>query len=140
MKGISMRCLSKNLIEFYDKLASWENETVRDSGITLQQMHTLDVIGSNKGIRMKEITEKLGIVTGTLTVMIDRLTKLELVERVVNAKDKRSFYIELTEKGSKLYQEHAHHHDMLAEELTHDLNSEEKEILNKIIEKILRRF
>lgn len=132
--------LSKKLIEFYDKLASWENETVKDSGITLQQMHTLEVIGSNEGIRMKEITEKLGIVTGTLTVMIDRLTKLDLVKRVVNTTDKRSFRIELTENGSKLYQEHHHHHDMLAEELTHDLTIEEKETLNTILDKLIRRL
>jgi DNA-binding MarR family transcriptional regulator len=132
--------LNKKLIEFYDKLASWENETVKDSGITLQQMHTLEVIGSNDGIRMKEITEKLGIVTGTLTVMIDRLTKLGLVRRVVNSKDKRSFCIELTEKGSILYQEHSHHHETLSDELTQDLTEEEKEMLNKILEKILRRL
>ncbi len=132
--------LSKKLIEFYDKLASWENETVKDSGITLQQMHTLEVIGSNQGIRMKEITEKLGIVTGTLTVMIDRLTRLNLVRRVVNTNDKRSFYIELTDEGAKLYQEHGHHHDMLAEELTHDLTEEEKDTLIKLLEKLLRRL
>lgn len=130
--------LSKILIEFYDKLSSWENETVKDSGITLQQMHTLEVIGSNQGIRMKEISDKLGIVTGTLTMMIDRLTKLDLVKRVVNSKDKRSFCIELTEKGSKLYQEHHHHHEMLAEELAHDLTNEEKETLHNLLEKLLK--
>ncbi len=132
--------LSKKLIEFYDKLSSWENETVKDCGITLQQMHTLEVIGSNEGIRMKEITEKLGIVTGTLTVMIDRLTKLNLVRRVINLSDKRSFCIELTDEGSRLYQEHHNHHEMLADELTHDLTSQEKDTLNDLLEKVLRRL
>ncbi|MBI9031672.1 MarR family transcriptional regulator [bacterium] len=132
--------LSKKLIEFYDKLSSWENETVKECGLTLPQMHTLEVIGSNEGIKMKEITEKLGIVTGTLTVMIDRLTKLDLVRRVVNTNDKRSFTIELTAKGKALYQEHSHHHDILADEITQELNEEEKAIFAKLLDKILRRI
>lgn len=135
-----MKRLSENIVEFYDKLSSWENETVRDSGITLQQAHTLEVIGSNKEIRMKEITQRLGIATGTLTVMIDRLTKLDLVRRVVNASDKRSYYIELTNKGQTLYKEHSNHHDMLVTELAHDLSDTERETLNNLLEKILERF
>ncbi|MFA7057324.1 MAG: MarR family transcriptional regulator [Candidatus Cloacimonadales bacterium] len=135
-----MKRLSENIVEFYDKLSSWENETVRDSGITLQQAHTLEVIGSNKEIRMKEITQRLGIATGTLTVMIDRLTKLDLVKRVVNTSDKRSYYIELTNKGQALYKEHSNHHDMLVTELAHDLSDTERETLNNLLEKILERF
>ena len=135
-----MKRLSENIVEFYDKLSSWENETVRDSGITLQQAHTLEVIGSNKEIRMKEITQRLGIATGTLTVMIDRLTKLDLVKRVVNTSDKRSYYIELTNKGQTLYKEHSNHHDMLVTELAHDLSDTERETLNNLLEKILERF
>ena len=135
-----MKRLSENIVEFYDKLSSWENETVRDSGITLQQAHTLEVIGSNKKIRMKEITQRLGIATGTLTVMIDRLTKLDLVRRVVNTNDKRSYYIELTNKGQTLYKEHSNHHEMLVTELAHDLSDAERETLNNLLEKILERF
>ena len=135
-----MKRLSENIVEFYDKLSSWENETVRDSGITLQQAHTLEVIGSNKEIRMKEITQRLGIATGTLTVMIDRLTKLDLVRRVVNTNDKRSYYIELTNKGQTLYKEHSNHHEMLVTELAHDLSDAERETLNNLLEKILERF
>ncbi len=132
--------LSKKLIELYDKLASWEHETVKECGLTLQQMHTLEVIGSNESIKMKEISEKLGIVTGTLTVMIDRLTKLDLVRRVVNSNDKRSFNIELTDKGKELYHEHSHHHDVLAEELTQELSDQEKQDLTQLLDKILRRI
>jgi DNA-binding MarR family transcriptional regulator len=132
--------LSKKLIELYDKLSSWEHETVKECGLTLQQMHTLEVIGSNKSIKMKEISEKLGIVTGTLTVMIDRLTKLNLVRRLVNHNDKRSFNIELTDKGKELYQEHSHHHDVLAEELTQELSDQEKQDLTQLLDKILRRI
>lgn len=135
-----MERLNKNIVEFYDKLSSWELETVRDSGITMQQMHTLEVIGSNEKIRMKEITQRLGIATGTLTVMIDRLTKMGLVRRVVNTNDKRSYYIELTNKGQGFYEEHSHHHDMLVTELAHDFSDSERETFNNLLEKILKRF
>ena len=33
------------LIEFYERFSSWEQAVVRETGITLQQMHTLEILG-----------------------------------------------------------------------------------------------
>lgn len=56
--------LTSLLVEFYERFSSWEQGVVRESGITLPQMHTLEVLGVAGDLRMKELAEKLGVTTG----------------------------------------------------------------------------
>ncbi len=68
--------LSQMIIEFYDKISSWEHEVVKKSGLSPAQMHAIEIVGHHQKLRMKELAEKMGgITTGTLTVMVDRLEK-----------------------------------------------------------------
>ncbi len=135
-----MSDLSHNLVEFYEKISSWEQEVVRGTGLSLPQMHTIAVMGSNGPLRMKDLAEKLGVVMGTLSVMIKRLQKLELVIRRENPDDLRSFHVELTEAGLEKYEEHHQHHTMLAQELCCDFSEEEQELFNKLIVKAIVNF
>jgi DNA-binding MarR family transcriptional regulator len=78
---MSVELLSHQFAEFYDKIASWEQSIVKDSGLSPAQMHTVEVIGHNQGVRMKELADRPDVTTGTLTVGIDRLDKMGLVAR-----------------------------------------------------------
>ena len=73
---MSLEKLSHQLAEFYDKMASWEHSIVKDSGLSPAQMHTVEIIGHNQNMRMKELDERLGVTTGSLTVGVDKLEKL----------------------------------------------------------------
>lgn len=132
--------LSQNIIELYDKLTSWEHEVICDSGITVQQIHTIEVIGDHQQIRMKDLADKLGIVMGTLTVMVHRLQRLGLVNRSKDESDKRSFIVTLTEKGNQIFKEHEEKHELLIEEITSSLSDQEEEEFNRILEKMLKKF
>ncbi|NBC25227.1 MAG: MarR family transcriptional regulator, partial [Bacteroidetes bacterium] len=61
---------SRILTEFFDRMSSWEQGLVEGSGISLSQMHVLETLGNHRKLRMKELAEKLGVTTGTLTVMV----------------------------------------------------------------------
>ncbi|OXX46039.1 MarR family transcriptional regulator, partial [Vibrio sp. V17_P4S1T151] len=37
--------LNQQLTEFYDKMSSWEQSVVRDTGYSLAQIHTIEVLG-----------------------------------------------------------------------------------------------
>jgi len=54
-------------------MSSWEHAVVKESGLTPVQMHAIEILGHQESLRMKELAHKLGVTTGTLTVMIDRL-------------------------------------------------------------------
>ena len=128
--------LSDLIIEFYEKLSSWEQAVVRDSAITLPQMHTLEILGQQSPLRMKELAAKMGVTTGTLTVNVDRLEKLGLVARIPHETDRRSILVALTEAGQGLYQEHHAHHLHLTRELQAALTPEETGQLESILRKL----
>jgi len=117
--------LSDLIIEFYEKLSSWEQAVVRDTPITLSQMHTLEILGQQSPLRMKELAAKMGVTTGTLTVNIDRLEKQGLVARIPHETDRRSILVALTPAGEELHRVHHDHHLHLTRELQAALTPEE---------------
>lgn len=132
--------LTHLFIEFYDKLASWEHSIVRDSEISLAQMHAIEVIGYYGKAKMKNISGKLGITMGTLTVMINTLEKKGLVTKEKNKKDSRSFQISLTAKGNNLYTIHHKHHHELISDLLGDVDSAKMETFKEVLNVLLTNF
>ncbi|MGE4421601.1 MAG: MarR family winged helix-turn-helix transcriptional regulator [Pseudodesulfovibrio sp.] len=106
------------IVEFFEKLSSWEHDVVREKGMTLPQMHTLEVLGIHGSMRMKELAEAMGITTGTLTVLVDRLEDKDCVRRLPHDTDRRSINVELTDQGRALFEEHDRLHLRLTEDLT----------------------
>lgn len=132
--------LNHAVIEFYEKLSSWEHDVVREKGLTLPQMHTLEVLGIHEAMRMKELAQRMGITTGTLTVLVDKLEAKEFVARKPHKTDRRSIMVELTEKGQEMFEEHDRLHLRLIEELTSGFTEDEKEILLGCIDKMNAAF
>lgn len=139
-----MKSDSENLnhafIEFYEKLSSWELKIVKDKGISLTLIHAVEILGAFGAMPMKELASKVGVTTGTLTVLVDNLTKAKLVERVPHGTDRRSILVKLTEQGTKLFQEHDALHLKLTKQLTAGFNEEEVQLLNKLISRVNNAF
>ena len=139
-----MKSDSENLnhafIEFYEKLSSWELKIVKDKGISLTLIHAVEILGAFGAMPMKELASKVGVTTGTLTVLVDNLTKAKLVERVPHGTDRRSILVKLTEQGTKLFQEHDALHLKLTKQLTAGFNEEEVQLLNKLMGRVNNTF
>jgi DNA-binding MarR family transcriptional regulator len=132
--------LSRQLVELYERLSSWEHDVVKASGLSPAQMHTIEIVGHGAqggALRMKELAQKMGVTTGTLTVMIDRLEQQVLLKRIPHKTDRRSCLIELTEKGQGLFAEHHQYHLRLTEEITATLSPEEQVLFSVMLEKII---
>lgn len=128
------------IVEFFDKLSSWENGVVRDKGLSLPQMHALEALGSHGAMRMKELAEKTAVTTGTLTVMVDRLEAARLVRRRPHKSDRRSILVELTSAGMEIFAEHDVLHNRLTADLTTKLSKEERTVLERALEKMNKEF
>lgn len=137
---MSVELLSHQFVEFYDKISSWEQSIVKDSGLSPAQMHTVEVIGHNQNMRMKELAERLGVTTGTLTVGIDKLEKMGLVMRKPHEKDRRSWLIILTDKGTSMYEQHHRFHLEFTSEISRDLNNEQVKTLSELLKVVLKRL
>ena len=123
--GVDDREVSSILIELYEKMSSWEHAVVKESGLSPAQMHTIEILGHQESLRMKEPAQKLGVATGTLTVMIDRLEQNDLISQRPNENDRRSIMIVLTKKGQKYFEEHHKLHLEPTREITSSLNEDE---------------
>ena len=97
---MAVKELARNIVEFYERLSSWEHAVVKGSDLTPGQMHAIEIIGHEKSLRMKELAEKLGVTTGTLTVTVDRLERKGLIERRPHETDRRSYRVRLTPAAS----------------------------------------
>ena len=128
--------LSRVVIQFYEKMFSWEGEIAKNSGLSPQQNHTIEIVGDEGPIRMKPLADKLGVTTGTLTVMVDRLQKAGYVERKNDPDDRRAFNVVLTKKGKQTHQEHHAYHSKLAEDIAGSLSEKEAEAFVEALERI----
>ena len=64
------------------------------------------IISEGDEVIIKDIVDVLKIPKSTLTSMIDRLEKKNLIKRAISTKDRRSYKLELTEEGRKTQVEH----------------------------------
>ena len=73
-----------------------------DMGITYPQYLVLMVLWENDGISVNQITEKLLLNTNTISPLLKRMEKLNLIVRNRSSEDERSVIIQLQEKGKAL--------------------------------------
>ena len=136
----NLELLNQTLTEFYDKMSSWEQSVVKETGYSLAQIHTIELLGSFGALRMKELAQKLGITTGTLTVQIEKLVKANLIERCDHPEDRRAIVVKLTEAGDEIYQHHNQLHLALVKDLTRHISDEQSEVLLECLSKMNQEF
>jgi len=132
--------LNHTIIEFYEKLSSWEQSVVRGKGFTLPQVHIVEILGVHGAMRMKELADKIGVTTGTLTVQVDKMVNADLILRRPHESDRRSILVELTKKGGEMYKEHDSLHLDLTQDITAGLDDTERRNLLKYLEKMNQEF
>ena len=101
--------------------------------LSAPQLRTICVIGRNENIRMKDIADRMELTTGTVTVMIDRLQVMGLVERCRNESDRRSYKILLSEKGRKYYEEHRKRQRELVRKLANTVSDADRETCERVL-------
>lgn len=137
---MSISDLSDLLVEFYDKFSSWEHSVVTGRELSPAQVHTIEVIGHQQDLRMKELAERLGITTGSLTVAVDKLEKNGLVARKPHEQDRRSWLVVLTEEGKEVFKQHHRFHVEYTREIADGLSDEEVTTLHTLLGRIMQRM
>jgi DNA-binding MarR family transcriptional regulator len=75
--------------------------------ITPNEFRIIEIIGSSSEPKMmKDIAQLMSMTKGGMTFLADKLEKKGLVRRKQNEMDRRILYIELTEKGQKMFEDY----------------------------------
>ncbi len=80
-------------------------EKVAHLGVTASQAMTLNFLGEEDAIPTNVLGQKLRITSATLTGILDRLEKMDLIERRPHPDDRRAILVCLTEKGTRYARE-----------------------------------
>lgn len=73
-----------------------------EMGITYPQYLVLLVLWENDKLSVNQITEKLLLNTNTLSPLLKRMERMELLQRNRSETDERSVIVQLTKKGKSL--------------------------------------
>ena len=77
-------------------------EQVKSSGLTSGQPKVLDDLRDHNGANQKEIAAACHIEPGSLTSVLNRMEEKGLIERRMLDGNRRTFYIFMTDEGSRL--------------------------------------
>ncbi len=99
-----------------------------EMGITYPQYLVLMVLWEKDGLTVNQISEKLLLNTNTISPLLKRMEKLDILQRNRSAEDERSVIIQLKEKGKQLKDQAKPIPDQLLKILLND-NIELSEVL-----------
>jgi DNA-binding MarR family transcriptional regulator len=72
----------------------------RTAGVTDSEFHAITVISESEAATPKMLANELGLTTGAVTAMLDRLETAGLVRRQPHPSDRRSLVLSLTANGA----------------------------------------
>ncbi|MFA0145576.1 MarR family winged helix-turn-helix transcriptional regulator [Vibrio lentus] len=110
---------------------------LKQHGLSLALWPTLMCLWEEEGITQRDIAAKSKVENSTTTRTLDKLEKLELVERRADPNSRRSFRIYLTEKGKALEEQLVPIPIRLNKELMNELDAEEQQQMITLLQKMV---
>jgi MarR family 2-MHQ and catechol resistance regulon transcriptional repressor len=105
-EAVKLEGLAKHLLEMRDAFRHHQNEIRGKYKISANEMEIILFISQEGPQRMKSIGEKFKIKFSTLTSLVDKIERLNLVRRVNSKEDRRSILVNLTKKGKRMLEEY----------------------------------
>lgn len=115
-------------------------EQLKPYGINARQFGVLIRIKERPNTSQKEIAEDLKIDRTSMVDHVDRLESLHYINRDKNSNDRRSYCLNLTEKGKKTVDDCLELMNQSEREVLSALEDEEKDAFKKYLIKIVKRI
>lgn len=109
---------------------------LEEIGVYPGQPPMLFILNQEDGLSQKELANKLKIKPSTITVMLKRMEKANLIVRKKDDKDQRVSRVYLTEKGKKVCEDTIKVVKQIERECFKDFTEEEKETLKSLFLKM----
>ena len=124
------------LFKAHKELMSFIKNDIKDTSFDINEFGVLEVIYHKKEITISNIKNKILLANSSLSYILDKLEKRDLIKRVKDNNDKRITYVSLTNKGNLIREKIFPEHYNNLKELFSVLSVEEKETLSNILKKI----
>ncbi|WP_245954602.1 MarR family winged helix-turn-helix transcriptional regulator [Paenibacillus flagellatus] len=94
---LELTALFKNLVR---KISHEWNKRMED-GMSISQFRTLYILNSRGPQKTAELAETLGVTSGAITGLADKLIAKGMLERERSEEDRRVVYLRMTDKGKE---------------------------------------
>ncbi len=129
----------ESIIYLYTESRRITKEFARRANLTGPQLTVVKILEAFGDLSLSELSERLRAQNSTVTGIVDRMEREELVIRTRSTEDKRVVKLKLTEKGARIAREIAVEPMELFKTALMSLTATEARDLMKILTKISRR-
>jgi DNA-binding MarR family transcriptional regulator len=119
------------------RLRTFVEARLRRNGASVARLRALRILArAEEPLRMRDLSEMLGVAARTTTSVVDGLEREGLVERVRHPTDRRAFLLALTESGRVRHREAEEVDRIALAEATSGLAAKEREQLRTLLARI----
>ncbi|MCP8968522.1 MarR family winged helix-turn-helix transcriptional regulator [Ectobacillus ponti] len=134
-KALSLKVVIA-LSRAYRRVMDISNESVQGYGLNPTEFGVLELLFHKGEQPLQQIGEKILLASGSITYVIDKLEKKQLVVRKPCQRDRRVIFASLTASGQELMETIFPQHEELLHTSLDMLSQEEKEELLQLLKKI----
>lgn len=128
--------LERQLLMMRDAFRQHQNDIRKKYKISANEMEIILFISEHGPQRMKSVGEQFKIKFSTLTSLVDKIERLNLVKRVNSKEDRRSILVTITKKGKKMLDEYNDQIRVLAERISEIAREDSLPGLVETLEKV----
>lgn len=123
--------VEKDLRSICVKVKNKGREILSEFDITTPQFNALLYLVFDGEMTLGELSGKMYLACSTITDLLDRMEKAQLVKRYKDEKDKRVYRVKVLEKGNEIIEQVLHHRRKFIADSLKELSTEEREVLSK---------
>ena len=135
----SNESIEKSLRKLSVQLRLYGREILKEYKLSKIQFIALQWVNDSSGITIGQVAKNLDLAYSTTTDIIDRLEKNGFVRRERSETDKRLVQVKIEPTGLELIERVIEKRIEFIEEITQDLDLNEKELLTKLLEKMMKK-
>ena len=130
----TISCLMAQLCKTHRNAA---NTMLNEAGLHVGQEMVLLQLWQQDGLTQKELAEQLSVEAPTVTRMLQRMQRCQLIERRPDPEDRRVSRVYLTQRSTELEPAVQESWTKLEERLLADISPEERVLLHRLLTKML---
>jgi len=124
---------------FFQSLTDFFNY-LKHSELSLLQGYALTHLFFTGPIKISELCEHMMVSMGAASQMVDRLEKLEMVERIADPEDRRVRKVVVLDKGKKFVQDNFAFSQSWLGEISANINPEQEEQITATLSILMQSF
>ncbi len=126
------------IMRIYDRISDLQDIMMqyKEYNITINEVHILEKLNGNDGIKVKELAELCNVTNATMTVQLKKLEANDYVTKEKDLHDSRSVLIFITQKGRKIVKVHEYFYVKLLKGILKSHEEEEIELMYSMLSEI----